>query len=197
MRDEDDDAPMVVDPRDAGQFDDVEKPRSAEPSVVHDDDSGQFERDAPGDIPEWVGDGKIAPKPLVKKPEVKSEAETDEDRATAAERSSRMKRGERVGRFTLVKVIAGGKSMDTWIARDTDGDHVFLKLFDDMMFPDKSDPRYETLASRFENWENHHRSVMSALREIQHGDGALVLPRDQGRTDSGRQLYRVYPLVPS
>jgi serine/threonine protein kinase len=29
------------------------------------------------------------------------------------------------------------------------------------------------------------------------GDGALVLPLDQGRTDSGRQLYRVYPLVPS
>jgi serine/threonine protein kinase len=197
MREDGDGVPSEIDPRDAAQFNDVEKPRSAEPSVVHDDDSGQFEREALGDLPAWVGDGKITPKPLERKPEVKTDAETDEDRATAAERSSGMKRGERVGRFVLVKVVAGGKSKDTWIARDPEGSHFFLKLFDEMKYPSKSSPRYEKLAALFDEWESHHRAVFSALRDVNPGDGALVLPRDQGRTDSGLQIFRVYPLVSS
>jgi serine/threonine protein kinase len=195
MRDEDDGKPSGIDPRDAGQFGEVETPRSAEPSVVHDDDSGQFERDTPGDLPEWVGDGKITPKPLEKKPETPAKEETDEDRASAAERIARMKRGQKVGRYTLVKALSGGKSRDVWIAQDSDGTHVFLKLFDEYIYPDRSDPGFDKFARKFDAWEAHHRSVLDSLLKISVGDGALVLPIDQGRIDSGQQLYRVYPLV--
>jgi serine/threonine protein kinase len=195
MREDGDGVPSDINPRDAGQFDDVEKPRSAEPSVVHDDDSGQFEREAPGDLPAWVGDGKITPKPLERKPEAKAEAETDEDGAVGAERIARMKRGQKVGRYTLVKELSGGKSRDVWVAQDTSGEYVLLKLFDEVIYPARTDPSFEKLARKFDEWEAHHRSVLDALRKLNVGDGALVLPLDQGRIDSGQQLYRVYPLV--
>lgn len=191
----DDERSEEVDPRHAAQYSRDDKPRPVTPSSVEDEHGGQFGSTF-REPPKGTSDDSKTIHSVTESDKVRTTS-AHEDSESAAERSSRMKRGDKVGRFTLVRGVSGGKSRDKWIAQDSDGRHVFLKTLEGINFPDRADPSYEKLAKSFNDWETHHRKVLDALRGVNVGDGALVLPIDQGRTDSGRQVYRVYPLVPS
>ena len=191
----DDELSEELDSRHAEQYSRDDTPRPVSPSSIEDEHGGQFSSSSI-DTPLGTSEDSKTSR-WVTEPDKGRTAKSDEDAASAAERSSRMKRGDKVGRFTLIKGVTGGKSRDKWIAQDGEGRYVFLKTLEGINFPDKADPSYEKLAKSFDDWENHHRNVLDALRDVNVGDGALVLPIDQGRTDSGRQVYRVYPLVPS
>jgi hypothetical protein len=152
-------------------------------------------------LPEPIG-GLVDRAPLA---EIKVRAKEEKEEASPEAElekglgAHRYKKGMVVGGHTLVEPMGGGKSLDIWRATHPKLGNTFVKVISDITFPSPgmkhTDPEaFASVERVFVNFEALHQMVLADLTEKTHGDGALVVPFEMGRTSEGK-IFKISPLL--